>query len=70
MVLVKNLKFLFSLHLGTLLLENVFGDVLYRKLAFFDHKNIGLKKSHNLHFLKVVSPWFWSKILNFFSISF
>ena len=36
-------------------------DVLYRKLTFFDHKNIDVKKSQNLHFLQVVSPWFWSK---------
>ena len=62
MVLVKNLKFLFSFRLGTFLLEKVFADVLYRKLAFFDHKNIHLKTSQNLNFSKVVSPWFWSKI--------
>ena len=66
MVLVKNLKFLFSFLLGTFLQENVFGDVLYRKLVFFDHKNIDLKKSQNLHFSKGVSPWFWSKISNCF----
>ena len=62
MVLVKNLKFLFSFLLGTFLQENVFGDVLHRKLAFFDHENFDLKKSQNLHFLQVVSAWFWSKI--------
>ena len=66
MVLVKNLKFLFSSLLGTFLLEKVFGDVLYRKLAFFDHKNIDLKKSQNLRFSKGVSPRFWSKISNCF----
>ena len=31
-------------------LEKVFGDVLYRKLAFFDHKKIDLKNLQNLHF--------------------
>ena len=56
MVLVKNLKFLQCFLLGTFLLEKVLGDVLYRKLAFFDHKNIDLKKSQNLHFSKAVSP--------------
>ena len=66
MVLVKNLKFLFSSLLGTFLLEKVFSDVLYRKLAFFDHKNIDLKKSQNLRFSKGVSPRFGSKISNLF----
>ena len=50
MVLVQNLKFLHCFLLGTFLLEKVFADVLYRKLAFFKHKNIALKKSQNLHF--------------------
>ena len=36
--------------------EKVFGDVLYRKLAFFDHKNFDLKKSQKLRFSKGVSP--------------
>ena len=59
MVFVKNLKFLFSfLYIGTFLQEKVFGDVLCRKLAFFDHRNFDLKKSQNLHFSKGVVPWF------------
>ena len=70
MVLVKNVKFLFSFRLGTFLLEKVFSDVLYRKLAFFDHKNIDLKKSQNLNFSKLVSRWFWSKIAYCFNFSF
>ena len=70
MVLVKNFKFLSSFLLGSFLLENVFRDILYRKLAFFDHKNIDLKKSQNSHFSKGVSPWFWSKISSCFIFSF
>ena len=61
MVLVKNLKFLWCFLLRTFILEKVFGDVIYRKLAFFDHKNIDLKKSQNLHFSKRVSAWFLVK---------
>ena len=57
MVLVKKSKLRRCFCLGLFLLENVFGDVLYRKLAFFDHKNIDLKKSQNLHFSKGASPW-------------
>ena len=32
----------------------MFGDVLYRKLAFFDRKNIDKKKTQNLYFSKGV----------------
>ena len=62
MVLVKNWKFRQCFLLGTFILEKVFGDVPYRKLGFFDHINIGLKKLQNLHFSKGVNPWFLSKI--------
>ena len=44
MVLVKNLKFRQWFFLGSFLLKKVFGDVLYRKLAFFDRKNIDRRK--------------------------
>ena len=40
--------------------KKVFGDVLYRKLAYFDHKDIDLKKAQNLHFPKGASPRFLS----------
>ena len=46
--------------------EKVFGDVLVRKQAFLDNINIDLKRRQNWHFCKGVSPWFWSKICNFF----
>ena len=58
----KILKFLFSIFLSTFLLEKVFGDVLYRKQAYFDHKNIDLKNWQTFQFSKRVSPRFWSKI--------
>ena len=63
---MKNLKFRKCFFLGFFLLEKVFGDDLYRNRAFFDHKNIHLKKSQNLHPFKGVCPWFWSKILKVF----
>ena len=66
MVLVINLNFLFSFLLGIFIVEKVFGNVLYRKLAFFEHENSDLKMSQNLHISTGVSPWFWSKISNFF----
>ena len=37
----------------------MFGDVLDRKQAFLDYRNIDLKKPQNLHLSKGVSPWFW-----------
>ena len=32
--------------------ENVFGDVLVRKQAFLDKRNMDFKKTQNLHFSK------------------
>ena len=40
MILVKNLKFLLGLYLGKTGLEIVFRDVLDRKQAFPDYKNV------------------------------
>ena len=61
----KNLKSLYCFFLDTCLLEKVFGDLLYRKLPLFDHKNIHLKNSPILNLSKGVCPWVWSKILKF-----
>ena len=47
----------------------VFSDLLDRKLAILHYKNIDLKKSKVLHFLKVVSPWFLVNIGNFVLLS-
>ena len=43
MVLIKNLKCLHCFLLGTFVLEKVFGDVLYRKLAYLTIKTSILK---------------------------
>ena len=36
--------------------EKVFGDVLVRKQAFLDNRNVDLRKQENWHFCKGVSP--------------
>lgn len=62
MVLVENVKFLYSFFLGNIGREKVFGDVLEKKLDFLHHKNIDFRKSQNMHSSKGVNPWFCSKI--------
>ena len=47
--------------LGNIGQENTFYDILQRKKAILGYKNTKLKKSKNLHFSKIVNPWFWSK---------
>ena len=49
--------------------EKTISDVLHRKEAFLDCENIGFKNPQNSHFSKVVSPWFWSEISGFFTVS-
>ena len=61
MVLGQINKFLYLFILGKIGQEKVFCNVLDRKLAFLDYKNIDLKKSQNWYFSKGVSPWFWRK---------
>ena len=70
MVLVKNWQFFLFLILGKIGQENVFYDVLERKNAFPGIKNKKFKKSRKWKFSKGVSPWFWSKIVNFFLLLF
>ena len=41
--------------------ENVFYDILERKIAFLGYKNKNFKKSKNFHFFQVLNPWFWPK---------
>ena len=48
--------------------EYVFYDILERKNAFLVYKNNKFKKSNNWHFFKEVSPWFWFKIGNFWTL--
>ena len=43
-ILVKNWQFLHLFILGKIAQENVFYDILERKNAFLDYKNIKLKK--------------------------
>ena len=47
--------------LGSIGQENVFYDILEQKNDFLDNKNKAFKKSKNIHFSKVVNPWFSSK---------
>ena len=41
--------------------ENVFYDILERKIAFLGNKNKKFKQSKNWHFFKRVNLWFCSK---------
>ena len=59
MVLAKIMKSLYFFFLGKIRQKKVFGNVLDRKLAFLDYKNMDLKKLQNWHFTKGVSPWLW-----------
>ena len=45
--------------------ENIFYDILERKIAFLDYKNKKFKKSKNRHFSKGGNPWFLSKNRHF-----
>ena len=64
--MVKNLSFFLHFHFGEIRPVKVFVDVVNRKLGSQDYKNIGLRKSQNLHFPKGARPWCWSKIFFFF----
>ena len=70
MVLVQNWPFSNLSSLGNIGQENVFYDFLERKNAFLGYKNKKFKKSKFDIFLKVVSPWFWSKIGHFSTLFF
>ena len=52
MVLAKIWKFLYPFFLFKIGQEKVFGDVLDRKQAFLDYRNIDLKKPQSLHYPK------------------
>ena len=62
MVLVKNLSFFLLFHFWRNRVRKGFVDVVNRELASQDYKNIGLRKSQNLHSPKGARPWFWSNI--------
>ena len=48
MVSEKIMKFSYLFFLGKIRQKKVFGNVLYRKLAFLDSKNMDLKKSRKI----------------------
>ena len=60
-------RFLFFRKIGH---KNVFHDILEGRNAFLYYKNKNFNKSTNWDFSKGVSPWFWSKIGNFFRFLF
>ena len=70
MNLVKKLKFFHLFCLSKIDREKVFADVLDKKEDFKDHKNICLSKTQNSNFSKGVSPWFSSKMGDFFNSDF
>ena len=61
MVLVKKLIILHFPLFGKIGPEHVFDDILERKQAFLDYKNMELNKSKTWDFSKGVSSWFCSK---------
>ena len=66
MILVKNSNFLHGLFLLKIGPEIMFGDVLDRKEACLDNKNMYLICPKNRKFSKGVNPWFSSKTPIFF----
>ena len=56
MIFVKNWQYFHLFILFKIGQENVFYDVLNRKNALLDYKNIKLRKSKNWDFSKEVSP--------------
>ena len=65
MFLFKNLKFFAFSGFQIKPAVKAFNDVVDRKLAVQDNKNIKFEKWQNWLFWKLVSPWFWSKICFF-----
>ena len=65
MVLVEKWPFLQLFFLGDIGQENVFYQILERKIAFLCYKHKKFKKLKNWHFSKWVNPWFWSKNSHF-----
>ena len=63
----KIAHFLFWFNIGQ---ENVFYNILERKIAFVGYKNERFKQSKKWDFSRGVSPWFWSKIGHFSNILF
>ena len=66
MVLVKNLKFCQLLVSCKMHQGKVFGDVLVRKQALLDNRNVDLRRLQNWHFAKGLVHDFGQKIEVFF----
>ena len=66
----KNGHFFNFSFLGNIGQENVFYDILERKIAFLGYKNKKLKKSENCDYSKGVNPWFLYKKWPFFQLPF
>ena len=66
----KNGYFSIFFFFGNIEQENVFYDILERKIAFASYKNKKLKQSKNWEFSKGVNPGFWSKKWLFFHLFF
>ena len=54
--------------LGNISQENVFYDILQRKISFLGYKNKKFKKSKKWHFSKEVNPWFLVQKWVFFQL--
>ena len=67
MVLVKNWPFFYPFFKGNIGQENVFYDILERKIAFFAYKNKKFKKSKNCHFSRGLVHGFGEKLAIFLS---
>ena len=59
-----------TLSLGNIGHENVFYDILERKIAFLGYQKKKFKKSKNRHFPKGVNPRFCSKNAHFYNFFF
>ena len=70
MVSVKKLTIIFSVFFSKIGLEIMFSYGLERKEAFEDDKNVNFFKCKKWVFSKGVDPWFRSKNLPFFLVSF
>ena len=70
MIFVKNSKFLHFFILFKIGKENVFYDILYRKNAFLDYKNIKIKRQKIGIFPKGLVHDFFQKLAMFSSFCF
>ena len=70
MVLAKIIKILYFFFLGKIRPKKVFGNVLDRKLAFLDYKNMDFKKVAKLAIFQRGQPMVSTKIMKFLYLFF